>query len=307
MQTPANASLLSIKVAPEHFPVPLFIWLNVTLFGYWIHASHPAISGAIDWASVVSEGLVTLMPATGLFLVTGLRAIGRIYWPLQISQAMLFTSFLTDVLDEFVDMPDGVNHLFEGTFQVLGFALFTFALTRWVRYSTEINQHLHALATTDPLTGLSNRRHFLSELQREAARASRYNSPLSLILFDIDHFKSVNDLHGHDVGDIVLKELSTLAQTQIRQIDLVARYGGEEFVLFAPLSDLEQARQLAEKIRHRLREHPMPGVGQVTASFGVTQYWPGEELESTLKRADVALYQAKSEGRDRVVSVHRRG
>lgn len=163
-----------------------------------------------------------------------------------------------------------------------------------------VNAQLSNLATTDTLTGAWNRRHFEQELQRELIQSQRYAEPLSLLMFDIDHFKAVNDRYGHPVGDTVLVGLTRLVQRNLRAADTLARWGGEEFVIMMPHCDADEAVGLAEKLRALLALQTFETVGQVTASFGVTQCRPEDSPQSWLKRADLALYQAKAEGRNAV-------
>lgn len=167
-----------------------------------------------------------------------------------------------------------------------------------------VNARLLEMATTDALTGALNRRAMFDLLQREIDRDRRYDHALSLIVFDIDHFKLVNDLHGHAAGDAVLRRVVQLTTAVIRSSDSLARYGGEEFVVIATETGEEHAAALAERIRLELRSHDLPANGstlRLTASFGVTALRPeDEDAEQVLRRADHALYAAKAAGRDRV-------
>lgn len=156
------------------------------------------------------------------------------------------------------------------------------------------------LAETDRLTGLFNKGKFNEVLKKEVERAKRYKRPLSLIIFDIDHFKRINDTYGHKVGDEVLKELAKIIKSVIRKADFVARWGGEEFVILAPETDLDGALNLAEKLRQTVEKHQFPTVKNVTISLGVAQYIDGETPEEFIIRADMALYKAKENGRNRV-------
>ena len=166
------------------------------------------------------------------------------------------------------------------------------------------NAKLMKMATTDPLTGALNRRAMFDLLDQEIARDRRYGRALALIVFDIDHFKQVNDAHGHAAGDSVLRHVADIAGKVIRSSDSLARYGGEEFVILAPETGEEAAMQLAERIRLELRSHEFRGNGsilRVTASFGVTAIRPDDtNAEQALRQADLALYAAKTAGRDRV-------
>jgi diguanylate cyclase (GGDEF)-like protein len=155
-------------------------------------------------------------------------------------------------------------------------------------------------AGTDPLTQLSNRFRFDEALAEAIERARRYNMGFCLVLYDVDHFKTVNDTHGHPVGDAVLVRLSRMVSHGVRTPDLVARWGGEEFVILTPGVDGPMARQTAERLRATIQEAVFDVVGTITCSFGVAQYVPGDTAQSVLARADGALYRAKVGGRNRV-------
>mgnify|MGYP001035147981 CR=1 FL=1 len=156
-------------------------------------------------------------------------------------------------------------------------------------------------AQTDPLTRLANRGWFQENFARELKKAHRLERALALIMFDVDYFKSVNDRFGHQAGDRVLVALAEHARLAMRDYDLVSRWGGEEFVAMLPDTDIETARMIAERLREQIASMELPEIGQVTCSFGVAQYRSGESGDSLINRADAALYQAKDEGRNRVV------
>lgn len=164
-----------------------------------------------------------------------------------------------------------------------------------------------SLALTDSLTGVFNRRYLSAHLPRLMERAAEGNKSVSALLFDIDHFKIVNDTYGHDVGDVVLQEVAARAGRNLRTFDLVARLGGEEFVVVLPDTDAESARTVAERLRHRIGDTPfqVPGVAEplaVTVSVGYAVAGRiGDTGEALLKRADEALYEAKRTGRNRVI------
>ncbi|MEW5772852.1 MAG: diguanylate cyclase [Thermodesulfobacteriota bacterium] len=165
----------------------------------------------------------------------------------------------------------------------------------------ETRQCLEDQAATDPLTGACNRRRFLELLSMEEGRAASDRGPFALVMFDIDHFKSINDTYGHDVGDSVLKELVGMVQDCVRATDSLARLGGEEFVILAAGSGLKRAARVAERLRRTVAGHDFAGVSrQVTCSFGVAESRAGEGRDLLLKRVDQALYRAKSGGRNRV-------
>lgn len=171
------------------------------------------------------------------------------------------------------------------------------------------NAHLQALVTTDPLTHVQNRRSFADILDHEFRIARRYNQPLSLLGLDVDHFKVVNDCHGHPSGDYVLKELAVILKQAVRDSDVVARVGGEEFSVLLPRADRRQAAQFAERIRKEVFCRKFIVYGQtihVTVSIGSATHPADAEItepQMLVYFADQALLEAKESGRDRVVAV----
>jgi diguanylate cyclase (GGDEF)-like protein len=164
---------------------------------------------------------------------------------------------------------------------------------------------LETLVRTDGLTGLANRREFMTQLERESHRQARSGRPMCVLLFDVDHFKQVNDNWGHPVGDEVLAGIGRILREHTRErVDTAARYGGEEFVLLLPETDLGGATLVADKIRARLAEQVFTAEGQpftVTQSVGIAEVAEGQ-VAWALRVADRNLYQAKLAGRDRVVA-----
>ncbi|HEY8536776.1 MAG TPA: diguanylate cyclase [Vicinamibacterales bacterium] len=159
---------------------------------------------------------------------------------------------------------------------------------------------LSRLALTDPVTGLANRRGGEEALAREVARARRTGSPLSLVLFDIDRFKSINDQAGHAVGDRVLRGISEILSTSQRGSDLAMRWGGEEFLVLLPDVGLHGARVFAERVRENVQNLEIPEAGRITVSAGVAELSADEDPAAALARADANLYRAKAGGRNRV-------
>ena len=152
----------------------------------------------------------------------------------------------------------------------------------------------------DPLTGCLNRAGFSSVLLREQEKLNRTGCPVSFMIFDIDHFKNINDTYGHLVGDEVLVNLAKLVQSMIRNTDSLVRWGGEEFVILSDDTSIQNAAFLAEKLRKAIESATLITQQQVTCSFGVTEMVPGEDPKSLIARADKALYSSKEGGRNRV-------
>jgi two-component system cell cycle response regulator len=169
-----------------------------------------------------------------------------------------------------------------------------------------MEEELRMLATTDPLTGANNRRKFLETSERELARCVRYSHPLCLLMLDADHFKSVNDNHGHDVGDKVLKLLSDVCVRELRDVDVFGRFGGEEFVAALPETSMKTALEVAERLRESVAAIEVPisdgAPLKFTVSIGATERNKDDKsVHDLLNRADGALYQAKESGRNKVV------
>ncbi|MGX9365151.1 diguanylate cyclase [Desulfoplanes sp. PS50] len=165
----------------------------------------------------------------------------------------------------------------------------------------EQTAELENLATRDQLTGILNRWKLEEYFTREINRHHRYDSVFSVIMFDLDHFKNVNDTWGHDVGDTVLKEVVAKTGEKIRETDIFARWGGEEFLLLLPETTMNVAGKVAERIRSTMEQTVINDTLTVTLSLGVVQHEQGETMDETIKRADDCLYEAKDGGRNRVV------
>ena len=164
-----------------------------------------------------------------------------------------------------------------------------------------LNKELEHQASRDMLTGAYNRIKFDMLLEAEIKRCNRYPSAMTLAMLDIDYFKEINDKHGHAVGDSALRQFVALIFEQIRECDILARWGGEEFMILFLETSLEETRVVAEKLRQRIENHNFDGFGNMTCSFGITQLQEDDSFHSLNKRVDEALYEAKKDGRNRVI------
>jgi len=171
-----------------------------------------------------------------------------------------------------------------------------------VQHFMHKEQSVYRIATHDTLTNIYNRYGLAEVMKQKVGEFQRFQRKLSVIFFDIDHFKSVNDTYGHDVGDEVLKKLTSIVSLNIRSSDIFARWGGEEFVIMLPETSLHDAIILAEKLREIIEEHDFTQPPTLTCSFGVTEIEEGEDEKALLKRADELLYRAKELGRNCVIS-----
>jgi two-component system cell cycle response regulator len=177
------------------------------------------------------------------------------------------------------------------------------------RYTERLRDNVQLsieMAITDALTGLYNRRYMETHVGTLVDQANSRGKPLSVLILDIDYFKSINDTHGHDAGDDVLQDFAIRIRKSIRGIDLACRYGGEEFVVVMPETDMAVATMVAERLRRRIASEPFPiqkgaRAIEVTISIGIAALGPNDDAAAVIKRADQALYRAKRDGRNRVV------
>lgn len=160
---------------------------------------------------------------------------------------------------------------------------------------------MEELAVTDTLTGIGNRYAFNEALSKEIYRSDRHNAIFSLLMLDIDHFKNINDTYGHNIGDSVLIKMTEIVKSCLREEDVFARVGGEEFMIILPQTDIRSAFEIAERIRHLIESFSFNLNQTITLSIGVSTYHKGEDAKKVTKRADIALYEAKSRGRNTVV------
>ena len=185
---------------------------------------------------------------------------------------------------------------------VVLFAVSGYRINRYKRIQFADNKELARLSSRDALTGIYNRYRFEEELRRGIKHAHRYGTQLSLILFDIDNFKAINDNFGHLIGDKVLVEFTGIVNSEIRETDFFARWGGEEFALILSGTGKQDATLLAKRLRERICSTYFNPVGQITCSFGIDSFRPGDDTESLFQRVDRLMYLAKRSGKDRVIN-----
>ncbi len=228
-------------------------------------------------------------------------------WKLRVAVWVSITTFVAMLLLGFwrglpvliangVD-PDAIGFVLQFYISSLAYIafIFSFATIRQQYY------RMHHLAHADSLTGLPNRRAGEELINYEIERVERYKHDFSVVVFDLDHFKRVNDNHGHDVGDGVLRELAKRVEGYLRKADRLIRWGGEEFVILLPETSPEEACHITERIRKAVNAEPFKGPGWLSASFGIASYQPDDTLTLMIKRADQSLYGAKQNGRNCVV------
>lgn len=291
--------------------------VSIHVFERTIYAAMAAlILGRLAWhlhlAGPIDEHLLVLAGghywAVGVLLVAGFvlldRRVGLLTGVAVIVLSLLLVA--TGAGPQLVG-PEGARLELLYLARVHGFLVVLLALTTAVATMREqLDRSLaraeafEELASTDQLTGLANRRAALEVLDRELQAARRYGRPLAIVLADIDHFKRVNDVHGHGVGDQVLVEVASELRRHARDADVVARWGGEEFLIVAPEVGQTGASTLAERCRTAIAALRPAGL-HASATFGVAELRAGEDLDALLQRADHHLYQGKRAGRDRVV------
>lgn len=275
----------------------LYIVFSLAALCVLVSTSFLDTSNDINFFDISTE--LALTAFTGLIVVLFQKYKGpkEVYYLLSIGFSVTFLSYVIDVLDEFCTFPtfiqDDIIHFVALIFISLGVYF-------WIHHNNRIMKALQERACTDALTGAANRQKLECDIDLMRKRVERYHIDFSMVIFDIDHFKNVNDSFGHTAGDSVLIELTQIVQEQIREIDNLYRYGGEEFVILLSDTDISGATATAEKIRQAIEAHTFHHVNSLTASFGAAQYKPDESTESFINRADENLYHVKENGRNSV-------
>ncbi|MGM0410867.1 MAG: GGDEF domain-containing protein [Bacillota bacterium] len=167
--------------------------------------------------------------------------------------------------------------------------------------SKEVIKNLKNKAEIDKMLNIYNRTKFMEKLESEIERFHRYKNDLSLIMFDVDYFKEINDNYGHLVGDNILVSLIDIVKNEIRDVDFLARYGGDEFIIINSQTSREESFKLAERLRSKIKNSKFEKVEEVTCSFGVAELNENDDIDSIIKRVDDALYEAKESGRNKVI------
>lgn len=256
-------------------------------------------------SSLAAMGILGIAERGGLVLLAIALLCANLVYQIKLRQRLLFNLLvsLIGALTLFVFAEGGTIRTLIVTAEMLGLVLVCAVAgeLRFRDFTALIlaERAMASMAYADSLTGLANRRSLQEHICRHLASAAR-GRPFTVVLVDVDHFKAVNDTHGHDVGDEVLKVVAEVMLAGARQPDIVGRWGGEEFLVICPDTAEEGGRLLAERLASHLRVREIGKAGRRTASFGVAQASHEETMESLLVRADEALYAAKKGGRDRV-------
>ncbi len=238
---------------------------------------------------------------SGLALVGGLFTLGSLYF-MHLYAMNLFPILLP--AGKTMNFVKNLHHSYNWILATFGIAILVISVLYVNRVIfpriTKLENELMMIASIDSLTKIYNRSKYGEIVEREIERTKRFNLSLSIIIFDIDAFKRINDTYGHLNGDEVLKRLVALVQEEIRKIDILIRWGGDEFICILPGTKLEGAARLAERIRLSVKNYEFTNMGKVTLSMGISQVTKGDTEDSLLKRADEALYKAKMNGGNQV-------
>ena len=250
--------------------------------------------------NIVIEFSFALMLAA-LFLSIG-NLKGKSFYPyLNVGFFLVFISMCVDGLDQFFLHGEVYTAVLEKSPMLLGFVLIFIGVKNWIAADTLLNKKLENQAFTDDLTGLYNRRGLLQKFEELNEIAIRNDQPLALVIADLDDFKEYNDSFGHISGDKFLAEMGQSLLKMMGSNEIIGRWGGEEFAICLLGSDIKQAHEFAEKIRHQVNELVLPSAQQnhgITISLGVSEKQPGEPLMEAIKRADRSLYAAKRQGKN---------
>lgn len=311
----ALARLISLHPAQAHQPLPLNLIYFAAITGLLLSILlHPGSIGLHISSIVMACLTIYLLVPNRLpwilfwngYLACGFLTVAVLWKPL--SPGMLVSSAL---ILAFANLVGWLTFSRLNRLQRRQFALLMEERKINRRLQSEIDERqlleaqLRHMASTDPLTGIPNRRHFFELAERELNRANRENTPLTICMVDIDLFKTLNDHHGHAVGDLVLTTVAACCASVLRETDIIGRYGGEEFVIALPQADIETANAIAERLRHKVRSLQLPMLDpghRLSVTVGISRVAADEgRLEPALQRADEALYAGKSRGRNCVV------
>lgn len=259
-----------------------------------------------DYKDVIADVLFSLCSLGLMFAVEDVRKLRSLYTLLLSATVFMFLGYALDTLDEFYSDSWVLDDDVEDILQALGFLLLITGVYLWVGFHKKQNRLLTQLAETDSLTGLLNRRAFIQRANQEIHRVSRVQGEVSVLVFDVDHFKSINDQLGHPYGDYVLQEIAKVTQDVLRVNDFFARFGGEEFIVLVQEAGSLKVPGVAEKIRQAICGHTFSYQGKQhtcsislgVASLAVPERPAQDTLNKLIEMADTALYKAKSQGRN---------
>jgi polar amino acid transport system substrate-binding protein len=220
----------------------------------------------------------------------------------EIQKREIYKKWISVTYQEGYTLKQVLTIIFSAALIIILLILWITILKHEIKKRKEIEKKLQKLSVIDSLTGIYNRYKIDTALKKQISFAKRHNNPLSVIFFDIDHFKKINDTFGHKIGDEILKELTDLIKSNLREYDIFGRWGGEEFIIILPNTSIIQAVKVTKKIKNIIESHKFKYVDRLTCSFGVTEMCINDTLESILDRVDTYMYEAKKRGRNKIIS-----
>jgi diguanylate cyclase (GGDEF)-like protein len=276
-----------------------------------VPGASPRAVEEIIWPDLIGESSIALLAAVWLLVVNRLRTSTKAFGFFAVGAVVLFVAALQGMLDEILIFSQRYPSIMENLGKVGGLLCVTVGVVIASRHRRRVEEALRvdsmryrALSITDRLSKLFNHAYFLEELQAQIREAHEADEPLSLVMLDIDDFKRHNDLYGHLQGDKVISSLGIAIRSKIRGTDIACRYGGEEFTVILPDTGIDDALMVAERIRKACAALPFetePGQAvNATVSIGVAELAPDEQSGELLRRADMAMFEAKRQGKNRV-------
>ncbi len=301
---------------------PILAWVNVVSVAMYTGAYYALkyhknkIAVVLIWAEVLIHaalGIILIGWGSGfhyylLMFIPAICVSASRRWAVYALLGLWGYYIALDVLMWFIEplqpIPQTALHIVHLFNLSVVFAMFSYLSSYYLRMVVSAQRKLREMATTDSLTGLSNRRHMTYLAEKELARFQRSGHPVGFLLLDVDHFKSINDAYGHETGDRVLSCVADVIRKELRAQDLAGRWGGEEFLAILPDTDSGKAQASAERVRNAFLAKDwkaiIGGEVDITVSIGVSELRPDEDLSTAVSRADAALYRGKTSGRNRV-------
>lgn len=275
----------------------LYFLIFTVVYSVFIYQFYE-VSKEIDYLDLFMKIFIAVIILILIIRIQSYTFSKKAYNFFNIGLILRFFAQVTDIMYEICKYPRIIKNIFEGFTEAVSFCF----LLAGAHLTIKNLQKLEKLSTVDELTDIYNRYELIKRFYLLKNISDRNGNPMTVISFDLDSFKKINDSYGHITGDYVLKEISLLVSSNLRNQDIFGRYGGEEFLILLPETDIKGGIVLAEKLRDLIEKFEFKGVPKVTASFGVTQYRKGEEMETTIERSDISLYLSKNRGRNLVSS-----
>ncbi len=280
----------------------IFVLLSVVVLFAVTHSLQ--VKASVHWLTIINYSFLTCI-SYAFFAVNNVYARKINAQSLSFGFFLSFVAFALLTLGLVFKSPDDLLIVLSSAFGAVGFSVTAYGTLRWVEYNIQVKRNIRMKTEIDQLTGLYNRRALASHAKTEKRFAQKTDSALSLLLIDIDNFKPINDTHGHDMGDLVIRRLASMFKKKIRKTDNAYRWGGEEFIIILPVTEFDEAFNVANKLLISAEETCIGtpnGSINITVSIGVAQWEKGESLSvETFKRADKALLEAKQTGKNKVV------